>query len=82
MRYPAPHTSVWLTSGGTWSLIALAICACSAAVGFLQRHSAEKETILARRRAKLGWRNPSMDEPLEITYRPGFTGFPMGPDRS
>ena len=71
MRYPAPGTSVLLTSGGTWSLIVLAICACCAAVGFLSRHPAEKKTILVRRGTTLG----STDEPLQIVYRPGSPDF-------
>ena len=35
MHYPAPHSSVLLTSTGTWSFVVIAICACCAAVGFL-----------------------------------------------
>ena len=42
MRYPIPHASPLLTSTGTCSLIAIAICACCAAVGYLRRQPAGK----------------------------------------
>jgi len=76
MRYPAPGTSVLLTSGGTWSLIALAICACCAAVGFLSRHPAGKRKILfADRRRFGGSEGIWADDGPDIMYRQGSPNF-------
>ncbi len=75
MRYPAPHSSVLLTSTGTWSFVVIAICACCAAVGFLWRHPAGKENGRFAGGSGIGPRNRSIDQPLQIRYRRGSPDF-------
>jgi len=75
MRYPAPHSSLLLTSTGTWSLIAIAFCACCAAVGFLWSQPARKRNGRFAGGSGLGPRNRSTNQQLQIRYRQGSPDF-------
>ena len=79
MHYPAPHSSVLLTSTGTWSFVVIAICACCAAVGFLWSPTGQEEKMdCSPADPELARENPSTDQPLQITLPTGLTGFPVG----
>jgi hypothetical protein len=74
MRYPSPHSSVLLTSTGTWSFVVIAICACCAVVGFLRRSQAVRGNQFARA-SRVGRRENSSTEDPQIIYRRGSPLF-------
>ena len=56
MRYASSEASGLLTSTGTWSLMAVAICACCAAVAFYSRREQRRREKLLAARRRVGFR--------------------------